>query len=51
MTTPVLELDQFLPYRLSVLANRLSRDLSRLYAERFDLTIAQWRVMAVVASC
>ncbi len=43
-----LRLDAFLPYRLSVLANRVSRTLARLYAERFDLTIAQWRVLAVL---
>ena len=45
---PALELDTFLPYRLSVLANRLSRDLARLYAEKFDIAIADWRVMAVL---
>jgi DNA-binding MarR family transcriptional regulator len=43
-----LDLAGFLPYRLSVLANRLSSQLARLYAERFDLTIPEWRVMAVL---
>lgn len=43
-----LRLGDFLPYRLSVLSNRISRTLARLYAQRFDLTIAQWRVLAVL---
>ena len=42
-------LGDFLPYRLSVLANRLSRDLARLYADQFDIAITEWRVMAVLA--
>ncbi len=45
-----LMLDAFLPYRLTVLANSVSRAMARLYAERFDLTIPEWRVMAVLGS-
>ena len=44
-----LELDRFLPYRLSVLANRISRALARRYAEQFGLSIPEWRVVAVLA--
>lgn len=43
-----LRLADFLPYRLSVLANRVSRALAGRYAEEFDLTIPEWRVMAVL---
>lgn len=43
-----LHLDLFIPYRLSVLSNIISRSVARLYAERFDLTIPEWRVMAVL---
>lgn len=43
-----LRLRSFLPYRLSVLAGRLSRRLAREYSQRFDLTIPQWRVLAVL---
>jgi DNA-binding MarR family transcriptional regulator len=43
-----LRLQAFLPYRLSVLTNRVSRTLARLYAERFDLSVPQWRVLAVL---
>ncbi len=43
-----LELAAFLPYRLSVLANRVSRQLAALYSERFDIAIPEWRVIAVL---
>lgn len=43
-----LELEHFLPYRLSVLSNRLSTAIARIYAERLDLGITEWRVMAVL---
>lgn len=43
-----LDLDHFLPYRLSVLSNRISQDIARLYADRFGLGITEWRVLAVL---
>ena len=43
-----LVLERFLPYRLSILANTVSRSIARRYEERFGLTIPQWRVMAVL---
>jgi DNA-binding MarR family transcriptional regulator len=43
-----LVLERFLPYRLSVLTNTVSRELARAYADRFGLTIPQWRVVAVL---
>ena len=41
-----LDLDQFLPYRLNSLADRISDELARLYEERYALNVAQWRVLA-----
>jgi DNA-binding MarR family transcriptional regulator len=43
-----LDLERFLPYRLSVLSNRVSNAIARHYSNRFGLSIAQWRVMAVL---
>lgn len=43
-----LRLERFLPYRLSVLSNRVSQDIAGLYSERFGLSITEWRVMAVL---
>lgn len=44
----ILDLEQFLPYRLSVLSNRISQDIARLYADRFGLGITEWRLIAVL---
>lgn len=44
-----LELERFLPYRLSVLANTMSTAIAGAYAERFQLSIPEWRVLAVLA--
>ena len=43
-----LDLHEFLPYRLSIVTNKISHELARLYSERFGLSIAEWRVMAVL---
>ncbi len=48
MPTSRLKLDRFVPYRLSVLTNTVSRALALGYAERFGLTISQWRIVAVL---
>ena len=42
------ELDRFLPYRLSVLSNRVSQSIAGAYARRFGLGITEWRVIAVL---
>ncbi|MDX1549997.1 MAG: MarR family winged helix-turn-helix transcriptional regulator [Lysobacter spongiicola] len=43
-----LDLEHFLPYRLSVLSNRVSDAIARVYSERYDLGRTEWRVMAVL---
>src|SRR5712664_4333226 len=43
-----LELENFLPYRLSILAQIVSESLHDLYAGPFGLTVTQWRVMAAL---
>jgi DNA-binding MarR family transcriptional regulator len=44
----LLVLEDFLPYRLSILSNRVSRAIARRYAKTFDLSIPEWRVIAVL---
>jgi DNA-binding MarR family transcriptional regulator len=41
-----LDLDRFLPYRLDILAEAVSRTLSRIYKERYGLAVPEWRVLA-----
>ncbi len=43
-----LVLEEFLPYRLSILSNRISRAIAARYAETFNLTIPEWRIIAVL---
>ena len=43
-----LELERFLPYRLSVLSNTISAAIARDYGERFGLAVTEWRVLAVL---
>jgi DNA-binding MarR family transcriptional regulator len=44
-----IDLDRFLPYRLSVLSNLVSGTIAAAYRRRFDLSIPEWRVLAVLA--
>ncbi len=41
-------LEDFLPYRLSVAANRVSRLCARRYTKAYGLSIPEWRVLAIV---
>ena len=45
----VLQLEQFLPYRLSVAANLVSDVIASSYRSLFGLTVPQWRLLAVLA--
>jgi DNA-binding MarR family transcriptional regulator len=44
------QLTRFLPFRLNRLAAEISERLSALYAERFEIDIPQWRVLATLSS-
>jgi len=41
-----LELERFIPFRLSQLTNMVSNDLAAQYRTRFGISIPEWRVMA-----
>lgn len=45
----LLDLEQFLPFRISVLSNRVSGNIARLYGERYGLSIPEWRVITILA--
>lgn len=44
-----IELERFLPYRLSVLSNVVSTAIADAYRRRFGLSIPEWRVIAVLS--
>ena len=48
MAAKKLNLDNFLPYRLSVASNALSSRIAAEYQNRFGLKIPEWRLMAVL---
>jgi DNA-binding MarR family transcriptional regulator len=43
-----LRLEDFLPYRLAVLSNTVSTTVARAYDKRFNVSIPEWRVIAVL---
>ncbi len=43
-----LILEDFLPYRLSILAHTVSSTVARVYDKRFNLSIPEWRVIAIL---
>lgn len=45
----LLRLNDYLPYRLSVASNGVSRLIARAYEDRFGLAIPEWRLVAVLA--
>ncbi|MCL6415671.1 MarR family winged helix-turn-helix transcriptional regulator [Aestuariirhabdus sp. Z084] len=48
MNQSPLQLNNFLPYRLYVLANRISRSLADHYEQQFQITRPEWRIIAVL---
>lgn len=43
-----IDLERFLPYRLSILSNTISAAIAGAYAERFGLSTSEWRIIAVL---
>lgn len=43
-----LILEDFLPYRLSILSNTVSSTIASTYDKRFNLSIPEWRVIAIL---
>ncbi|MEM7431180.1 MAG: MarR family transcriptional regulator [Pseudomonadota bacterium] len=43
-----LILDEFLPYRLSVLSHSVSTTIARTYEKQFGLSMPEWRVIAIL---
>jgi DNA-binding MarR family transcriptional regulator len=43
-----LKLEQFLPYRLNVVASLVSQALSRVYAKRYRIGVPEWRVLVTL---
>lgn len=46
--TVALKLEEFLPYRLNVVASLVSQALSRIYAQRYHIGVPEWRVLVTL---
>jgi DNA-binding MarR family transcriptional regulator len=46
----IVELEHFIPYRLSVLSLAISQNIADLYSEQFNFGIMEWRVIAVLGN-
>jgi|TARA_B110000967_G_C18836923_1_gene537256 DNA-binding MarR family transcriptional regulator len=44
----ILTLERYLPYRLSILSNRVSSMIAETYSDKFALSVTEWRIMAVL---
>lgn len=44
-----LILENFLPYRLSLLSNTVSSSIAATYQDKFGINMAEWRIMAILA--
>jgi len=42
---PMGKLEDFIPYKLSVVANRVSQSIGKLFETRFNLQIPEWRIL------
>src|SRR4051794_2217434 len=45
---PLLKPEEFLPYRLNVLAVVVSQALSRIYERRYGIGVSEWRVLVTL---
>jgi len=43
-----LKLEEFLPYRLNVVANLVSQALSRIYVDRYGIGVPEWRILVTL---
>jgi len=45
-----ISLANFIPHKLSVLSNTVSRSIANIYAKKFGISISEWRVVAILHS-
>lgn len=51
MASGDFHLAEFLPYRIAVLSERVSRRLSLIYGAEAGISVAEWRVMVHLSRC
>ncbi len=43
-----MELNNFLPYRLSILSLKVSKGIAKHYENRFGISISEWRILVIL---
>ena len=46
-----LSLQEFIPYKLAVAANRLSQSIGSLFEQKYGIQIPEWRILMALHSC
>ncbi|MEP0764849.1 MAG: MarR family winged helix-turn-helix transcriptional regulator [Pseudomonadota bacterium] len=46
-----LSLEEFIPYKLAVVANRLSQSIGSLFEKKYGIQIPEWRILMALHSC
>ncbi|AXI83880.1 winged helix-turn-helix transcriptional regulator [Xylella taiwanensis] len=52
ITTPHtihINLEQFLPFRISVLSKHINNNIARIYENRYSMAATEWRVITILA--
>ncbi len=42
---PIGKLEDFIPYKLAVVANRVSQSIGRLFETKYNIQVPEWRIM------
>lgn len=46
-----LSLQEFIPYKLAVAANRLSQSIGSLFEQKYGIQMPEWRILMALHSC
>lgn len=44
-----MKLEDFLPYQLSVLSNKISHGIAMFYRQQHGITVGEWRILAILS--
>jgi DNA-binding MarR family transcriptional regulator len=44
-----MELQNFLPYQLSVLSNKISTGIAKFYRDQYGINVPEWRVLVILS--
>ncbi|MCF6288855.1 MAG: MarR family winged helix-turn-helix transcriptional regulator [Proteobacteria bacterium] len=45
-----MQLYNFIPYKLSVLSNKISKGIAKFYKDQYGINISEWRVLVILSA-